>query len=237
MRVNSGGAFDESPGRRGFIASMAVHVLLGAVFMLGDISGEGELSEAPIYSVSLEGGKTIGGRSQVSTSKDKAPPAPPKNVGGSKAEPKPAPTPKPTPKPQVTPKPVPAPKPQKDEIKTGPEKKTEEVKPTPKPEPTPQVPPKPQPTQTPPKPTPTPEPKKTPEKTQKAVQKKPEDLESQYQRAMQRYLGESTDAGGQGFGAARIGGSGMGGGVVKPPEFFQYRALLIREVKSGWQWY
>src|SRR5262249_44384278 len=61
-------------------------------------------------------------------------------------------------------------------------------------------------------------------------------IDSQLQKAMQRYLGSSTDAGGQGFGAARLGGKGTGGGVVRPPEFFRYREILVHYIKGGWKW-
>lgn len=58
-----------------------------------------------------------------------------------------------------------------------------------------------------------------------------------YQKAMQRYQGESSKAGGSGFGAAALGGRGMGGGVVRPPEFFQYRDLIEAKVKENWRWF
>jgi len=54
---------------------------------------------------------------------------------------------------------------------------------------------------------------------------------------MQRYLGESTESTGKGFGAAKLGGNGMGGGVQRPPEFFTYRQILRDSVKRGWKWY
>lgn len=63
------------------------------------------------------------------------------------------------------------------------------------------------------------------------------DINKQLDSALQRYLGESTSAGGKGFGAGQVGGKGMGGGAVRPPEFFRYRQLLESHVKEGWRWY
>jgi colicin import membrane protein len=63
------------------------------------------------------------------------------------------------------------------------------------------------------------------------------DLDKEYQKAMQRYLGESTNAGGQGFGGDGRVGQGLGGGVQKPAEYFQYLNLLQRHVKRGWNWH
>ena len=50
------------------------------------------------------------------------------------------------------------------------------------------------------------------------------------------YEGESANAGGQGFGAARLGGEGMGGGTLASAEFIAYRNALERHIKSGWRW-
>jgi len=63
------------------------------------------------------------------------------------------------------------------------------------------------------------------------------EINSQYQQAMQRYLGESTDAGGKGFGGDGRGGKGMGGGLVRPPEWFLYKDLLESYIKRGWNWF
>ena len=64
-----------------------------------------------------------------------------------------------------------------------------------------------------------------------------EDVDKRLQAALQRYLGESSEGGGKGFGAARVGGQGMGGGVVRPPEFFVYEKLLRSRIKDAWRWY
>ncbi|HQH27413.1 MAG TPA: hypothetical protein PLP17_08460, partial [Oligoflexia bacterium] len=51
-----------------------------------------------------------------------------------------------------------------------------------------------------------------------------------------RYDGESANAGGVGFGAARLGGTGMGGGTLAPAEKIAYADTLQQHVKSGWHW-
>ena len=66
--------------------------------------------------------------------------------------------------------------------------------------------------------------------------KQAEVVDKNYQQALQRYLGESGNAGGKGFGAAKLGGNGMGGGQVRPPEFFTYMKILEQHIKSGWRW-
>lgn len=63
------------------------------------------------------------------------------------------------------------------------------------------------------------------------------EAEKEYQRAMQRYLGESTKAGGTGFGAAALGGKGMGGGTQRSPEWIDYYNRLSSHIKRGWRWY
>lgn len=61
-------------------------------------------------------------------------------------------------------------------------------------------------------------------------------LQDAIRRATKRYEGESTDAGGQGFGAARTGGKGMGGGTLASIEFIAYRNQLTQHIKGGWHW-
>ena len=63
-------------------------------------------------------------------------------------------------------------------------------------------------------------------------------LDTKLQKALQRYIGESSNAGGVGFGAAKITGeNGMGGGVVRPPEFFKYKEILEKHIKANWNWF
>ena len=64
------------------------------------------------------------------------------------------------------------------------------------------------------------------------------DIDKRLNAAVQRYTGESTDAGGEKrFGAGKLGGNKMGGGEVRPAAFFIYRDLLKNHIKSGWRWY
>ncbi len=59
-------------------------------------------------------------------------------------------------------------------------------------------------------------------------------LQDAIKNAARRYEGESADAGGTGFGAARLGGKGMGGGTLQSAEFIAYQSELKRHIKSGW---
>lgn len=198
---------DDSKFKFGVSVSLSAHVLVGILIFFDLINFGGFPEEEVIYSVTIEGGKRIGGISQVSTD-DKSQMAPPKVA-------------------QEAPKEEEKVKPEDAEVSI-PEKKKEEPKPTP----APTAPPK----KATPKPAATAKP--TPKKDTKPQKKESiEDINKQLQSAMQRYLGESTEAGGQGFGAAKLGGSGMGGGVVRPPEFFRYRDLLKQHVTSGWRWF
>jgi colicin import membrane protein len=64
-----------------------------------------------------------------------------------------------------------------------------------------------------------------------------EDVDKRLQDALQRYLGESSQGGGKGFGAAKLGGKNMGGGLVRPPEFFVYEKIIRSRIKDAWRWY
>lgn len=61
-------------------------------------------------------------------------------------------------------------------------------------------------------------------------------LEEARQKALERSQGESANAGGVGVGAASLGGKGFGGGVLQSPEFIAYRNALESHIKSGWHW-
>ncbi len=201
--------------------------------------GQNHLSDfgAPIvYSVSIEGGEEKGGIAQAPEEEDKRPPpakqvsepepeeaqpeeapeeseeeeAEPEEVEDAEvslAEPTAVPTPKPTPKPTAVPTKKPTPKP----------------KPTAKPTAKPKLTAK-------PKPTARPKPKPTRAPTLDEINKR---IEQQ----VRKYTGESTDAGGSGFGSAGGGGQGRGGGITRPPEFFRYQTLLERHIKTGWRWH
>lgn len=90
-----------------------------------------------------------------------------------------------------------------------------------------------------PRPTAKPTATKTPAKKpgEKAKKSDGDNVDKRLQAALQRYLGESADAGGKGFGAASVGGSGMGGGVVRPKEFFIYEKIVRSRIKEAWRWY
>lgn len=181
----------------------------------------GGFEEPVIYSITIEGGKSIGGLSQVPKKDEKATMAPPKKVQEPEApEKKAEPEKKEETKAETPPD-------EKAEVSLVEKKepKKEEVRPQ-KVEPK-KVEPKKE------------EPKKKEEKKKEIPKKDPGSAErdKRLQDAVQRYLGESTDAGGKGFGAAKVGGSGMGGGIQRPPEYFTYRKLLEDRIKSGWRWY
>ncbi len=50
------------------------------------------------------------------------------------------------------------------------------------------------------------------------------------------YKGESANAGGEGLGAARYGGKGMGGGTPVDAQFLMYVNALEQHIKRGWRW-
>ncbi len=177
--------------RQGFISALIGHVVLFILVLLGSAPYFSEIGKPIIYSVSIEGGKSLGGISQVPKDEKKVAVAPPKKVAG-----------------DVQQK-VPEVKPEKADVSLADKKKKEEIK----------------------KATPKPTVKPTPKKASSA------DINKQLSAAVQRYLGESSDAGGKGFGAGSLGGNKMGGGLVRPPAFFIYRDLLKNHIKSGWRWY
>lgn len=75
--------------------------------------------------------------------------------------------------------------------------------------------------------------KKKAEDEKKARDRK---LAEALKRIKNRYEGESADAGGTGFGAAALGGKGMGGGTLASAAKIAYMAALQRHVKAGWRW-
>jgi protein TonB len=162
-----------------------------------------------IYAVTLEGGMKLGGKQQTPKDQRKVPIAPPKNVQELEKQNK------------IDPKIDP-----EAEVSLNPAKP--KVTPTPKPKATPI------PKATPTKPKATPVPKATPKPTPKKPA--PVDIDKELEKAVQRYSGESTDAGGKGFGAGRMGGRSMGGGELRPPEFFAYKRILEEHIRSGWNW-
>ncbi len=61
-------------------------------------------------------------------------------------------------------------------------------------------------------------------------------LADRLQKLRNQYEGESADAGEKGFGAAKLGGKGMGGGTLTSLEKLAYSNALKAHVKSGWRW-
>ncbi len=206
--------------RTGFSLSIIGHVLLAVLVFVKIFPNFGDMPEPVVYSISIEGGKNLGGMAQVPKDDKPSPMAPVKNVAAET-------------KPEVVTKPEPEKKVAQDEPVDDAEVSTAEKKPTPAPTP------KPTPQKTPPpKASPTPTKKSDAKATGKEVKKSDgEDVDKRLQAALQRYLGESSDAGGKGFGAARVGGGGMGGGVVRPPEFFVYEKIVRTRIKEAWRWY
>lgn len=219
---------------RGLLFSVVGHAAIFLSLVIGEIFGGDEFGPETIYSITLEGGAQLGGLSQNPNKNNKEKPVPPKPVS-SKVEQK---------EEKIEKK-----EPVKEEKKTEPIEVEKEAEVSTKPEPTkpePVVTPKPVKKEEPKKEEKKVEPKKTepPKKEEKKVENPQKDpnqskieLEKEYQKAMQRYQGESTDAGGQGFGAGRVGGQGMGGGELRPPEFFTYRDLIKRTMKKNWSWF
>ena len=187
---------------------------IALVALFGLFPGFGPLPEPVVYSVSIEPGKSLGGKSQLAKDDKPSEIAPVKNV---KADSSPHEDTKQDPK-EVE-KPV-------DDAEVSIAEKRDT----------------PQPAKPTPKATPKVTPKATPSSSSKANSKTKEksdgdEVDKRLQAALQRYLGDSTDAGGKGFGAGRVGGKGMGGGEVRPPEFFKYRDILLARIKESWRWY
>ncbi|MDZ4786776.1 MAG: cell envelope integrity protein TolA [bacterium] len=185
----------------GVTVSSIGHVFFFTYMAFNGVFGAERIKPQVIYSVTLEGGKTLGAISQAPKDK-KSDIAPPKKV----QEPK---------------------KTQKEEKKV---EKKEEIKKeqvlVPKKEEKKKVEDKPK-----------VDPKKKVETKKNEKTEKPIDLDKRLQQAVQRYTGESTSAGGKGFGAGRLGGEKLGGGVQRPPEFFTYKQILEDYIKTGWRWF
>lgn len=212
----------QKPGeyyRAGVAASVVAHLVLAYLVFFKLVPSMGDFPEPIVYSISIESGKSLGGVSQVPKDDKKSELAPVKHVTApqEKAE-------------KQQPEPV---KPQDQKIEEAPndaEVSTAEMKPTPKPLPTAR---------------PTAKPTVKPESTKKVSDKKDqetkksdgENVDKRLQAALQRYLGESSEAGGKGFGAASVGGRGMGGGVVRPEAFFVYSKIIQSRIKDAWRWH
>jgi len=78
--------------------------------------------------------------------------------------------------------------------------------------------------------------KKSKEDAARLKKERDERLQNAINKAVSNYQGESARAGGQGFGAAALGGKGMGGGILESPEFIRYMGQLTDHIKRGWHW-
>lgn len=70
----------------------------------------------------------------------------------------------------------------------------------------------------------------------KEKEKRDKQLADTLKKLKNQYDGESADVGGQGFGAAAVGGKAMGGGTLASLEKVAYSNALQKHVKSGWHW-
>lgn len=199
------------------------HMLLFYILLFG-LPGGPRVPKDVVYSVSLEGSNKLGGMQQVPKGKQDTPIAPPKNVS---APPPPKNTAKEVKQQQVKKVTTPPEPKEKAEIALK-----EKPKPVTKATPPPKTEVKKKEVAQPPKPV---------QPSKSAAKPKPVDPKVQanknFEQALQRYLGESTAAGGVGFGGDGRGGRGMGGGVVKPPEWFLYKDLLESSIRRGWNWH
>lgn len=78
--------------------------------------------------------------------------------------------------------------------------------------------------------------KKEEENKKKEKQERDKKLSETLQKLKEKYEGESANAGGKDFGAAVIGGKGMGGGTLTSLEKLAYSNRLQAHVKQGWRW-
>jgi colicin import membrane protein len=209
--------------RVGMFVSLAAHVLLAILMIFKILPDMGEFQEPIIYSISIEGGKNLGGVTQIPKDDKKSPVAPVKNVTAeTKNEPEVKEQPKEEQKPQE--------EPEDDaevsvaEKKPTPKPTAQQAKPTPQPKPTTKA-------------TAVPTKKPNAKKDTKNQKSDGEEVDKRLQAGLQRYLGESTRANGQGFGAAKVGGAGMGGGQVVPLEVMAYNKLILARIKEAWRWY
>src|SRR5437763_6578 len=70
--------------RQGLLCSVAAHALFFLLGIVGWFSGKPDFGPEAVYSVSLEGGASLGGISQVPKKDSKEIPTPPKNVSEKK---------------------------------------------------------------------------------------------------------------------------------------------------------
>jgi TonB family protein len=213
----------------GLFSSLALHVVLVVAVLLFGQGPKSDFGKAIVYSVTIERGDRIGGIAQVPR-EEKAQLAPPKQVSGTVKQPE-------VKQPEATKSKQPTTSETQLEVSDAEVSlaKREEKKPPPQKTP-PQKPKQEAPKKAPP--AKKPPAAKTPSKqASKAQTPNVATIDERLSKAVQRYAGASTDAGGEGFGSAGGGGKGFGGGVLRPPEFFAYQTTLEYFIKSGWRWH
>lgn len=230
--------------RLGFALSFIGHAACVAIIIGGRLWEGSWGRDIPAYSVTIEAGRSLGGRAQVAKEKQTSKVSPSKAAAGQDAPmavPQKAATAVPRREEPVAPaatEPPQPPVPQSSPVAEPPKPSNEAPTAVPLAEPTivpttiatavPTIMP------SPPRTTPPPAVQPTKVAPTKAP---PKNVEKDYQSALQKYLGDSSQAGGNGFGAARLGGDGFGGGEQKPPEFFAYLQTVKDAVRQQWRWY
>lgn len=221
----------------GFVVSLALHAGLLFIVFLSVSSPSTKISSEVVYSATLESGSRAGGVSQSGNEKETLK----VNRPEVKKKATPAPVVKKTPPPVEKKKEV-----VKVEKKIEPEKKAEKtketiVKKTPEKKPVavakkdPPVEKKNPPVEK--KATNPTVPKKTPEAKPLPAKNSNGNAAEDFQKAMSRYLGDSVNAGGKGYGSTGEGGNGMGGGVQKPREWIIYKNTVENQIKDGFIWH
>ena len=196
------------PPRRYISLSLILHIIVLILIVEFNRTSFDFNQNFEVYSVSIEGGSKLGGHSQVPEEKDLSK----KVVVEEKSKEK---------EPVITEK-------EKEKLKNTLQEDIPAPSPTLAPSPKPKKPPTPKPVKTPPKkPTPTPTLRKEPNVK----------IDSDYETILKRYLGESTDAGGEGIGAGKISSEkGLGGGVLKDPIWLKYRNTVLETLRNNWIW-
>lgn len=226
----------------GFFVSLAFHVLAFAAFLLVmDRSRADAMKQPEIFTVTLEGGEKIGGHAQVPKDEKKHVPPAAADVASPKAEEK-AEEVVPEKVAEESTKELEAEQAEAEKLADAAavevaklqeaEKKLTEKKEAEKKEAE----------------------KKKVEKKQEEEEKKQEfelqekelakkrkvDRDKRLAKAIKaastRYDGESVNAGGEGIGAAKLGGKGFGGGTLAPLEMVAYINQIDQIVRNNWSW-
>jgi hypothetical protein len=169
--------------KRALWYSITGHLFVFLVLAIADYGFKRDFTPPVIYAVTLEGGMKLGGKQQTPKDQRKVPIAPPKNVQELEKQNKIDPKIDPKLKCRLTRlnQRLPLRQNRKRRRFRKPHRPNQRATPVPKA-------------------TPKPTPKKP----------APVDIDKELEKAVQRYSGESTDAGGKGFGAGRMGGAQYG---------------------------